>query len=300
MAKGEAKRPVDLVVISDVHLGTVGCHAAELLSYLKSVRPGVLVLNGDIMDCWQFSRWYWPKAHMKVVKRILKIAAGGVPVYYITGNHDDVLRKVGEQHLGNLHLVNKVVMDLEAGRAWMFHGDVFDVVMKHSRWLARLGGKGYDVLILINRLANWLSERTGHGRLSLSKRIKEGVKSAVSFMGDFERTAADVALEQGYQFVVCGHIHQPAMREIAGEGGRVTYLNSGDWVENLTALEYHEGRWSIFSYREHEQELGAAGSGEGLGEDGDEELGSAADALGGVLSFVRARPAGLIRRGGWP
>lgn len=298
VAKGEAKRPVDLVVISDVHLGTVGCHAAELLRYLKSVRPGTLVLNGDIMDCWQFSKWYWPKAHMKVVKRILKLAAAGVPVYYIAGNHDDVLRKVGEQHLGNLHLVNKVVMDLEAGRAWMFHGDVFDVVMKHSRWLARLGGKGYDVLILINRLANWLSERTGHGRLSLSKRIKEGVKSAVSFMGDFERTAADVALEQGYQFVVCGHIHQPAMREIAGEGGRVTYLNSGDWVENLTALEYHEGRWSIFSYREHEHELGAAVSGEGSGEDGDEEAVAASDALGGVLSFVRMRPAKLFPWGG--
>ncbi len=298
VAKGEAKRPVDLVVISDVHLGTVGCHAAELLRYLKSVRPGTLVLNGDIMDCWQFSKWYWPKAHMKVVKRILKLAAAGIPVYYIAGNHDDVLRKVGEQHLGNLHLVNKVVMDLEAGRAWMFHGDVFDVVMKHSRWLARLGGKGYDVLILINRLANWLSERTGHGRLSLSKRIKEGVKSAVSFMGDFERTAADVALEQGYQFVVCGHIHQPAMREIAGDGGRVTYLNSGDWVENLTALEYHEGRWSIFSYREHEHELGAGVSGDGSGEDGDEEAVAASDALGGVLSFVRMSPAKLFPWGG--
>ena len=253
--KGEGKRPVDVLVLSDIHLGTVGCHAAELLHYLKSVQPGTLVLNGDIIDCWQFTRWYWPKAHMKVVKRILKFLSQGVPVYYVTGNHDDMLRKFAEQDLGDFHLVNKAVLDLDGKRAWVFHGDIFDVVNTHSRWLARLGGVGYDLLILINRFVNWLSELSGHGRISLSKRIKDGVKSAVSFVGDFERTAATMAIEEGYDYVVCGHIHQPAMREIAGDGGRVMYLNSGDWIENLTALEYHEGRWSLFSYREHETEL---------------------------------------------
>ncbi len=284
--KGEGRRPVDVLVLSDIHLGTVGCHATELLHYLKSVQPGTLVLNGDIIDCWQFTKWYWPKSHMKVVKRILKLVSAGVPVYYVTGNHDDMLRKFTEQDLGNFHLVNKVVLDLDGKRAWVFHGDVFDVVTKHSRWLARLGGVGYDILILINRFVNWLSELSGHGRISLSKRIKDGVKSAVSFIGDFERTAAAMAIEEGYDYVVCGHIHQPAMREIAGDGGRVMYLNSGDWIENLTALEFHEGQWSLFSYREHESELEKAGQ---LQEPDEEPTDAAlhAELLSATLKFVR-------------
>jgi len=285
-ARGDTKRPVDVLVLSDIHLGTVGCHATELLRYLKSVQPGTLILNGDIFDCWQFTKWYWPKAHMKVVKRILKFVSAGVPVYYITGNHDDMLRKFAEQDLGNFHLFNKLVLDLAGKRAWVFHGDVFDIVTKHSRWLARLGGVGYDLLILINRLANWISEVSGHGRISLSKRIKEGVKSAVSFMGDFERTVASMAIEEGYDYVVCGHIHQPVIREIERKGRRVTYLNSGDWVENLTALEFHEGRWSLFSYREHEAELEGAGQ----LQEPDEELPDSTpyDAWAGTpLKFVR-------------
>lgn len=285
-AKGDSRRPVDVLVLSDIHLGTVGCHATELLRYLKSVRPGTLVLNGDIIDCWQFTKWYWPKTHMKVVKRILKLVSAGVPVYYVTGNHDDMLRKFAEQDLGNFHLVNKLILDLDGKRAWVFHGDVFDVVTKYSRWLARLGGVGYDLLILINRFVNWISEMSGHGRISLSKRIKEGVKSAVSFIGDFERTVVAMALEEGYGYVVCGHIHQPVIRRIEGEGGVVTYLNSGDWIENLTALEYHEGAWSLFSYREHEAELdGVSQPMEPDEEPGDTVLHSALFAS--TLKFVR-------------
>jgi len=254
---GEAarRRRVELVVLSDLHLGTVGCQAKPLLRYLKSIEPRTLVLNGDIIDCWQFSRWYWPKGHMKVVKRILKTVASGTPVYYVTGNHDEMLRRFAELHLGDFHLVNKVVLDLDGRRAWIFHGDLFDVVMQHSRWLVKLGALGYDLLILINRVANWLSERAGRGRISLSKRIKDGVKRAVAFIGDFERTAASLAAENGYGYVVCGHIHQPAIKTVATDRGTVTYLNSGDWVENLTALEYDRGRWTLFRYRDHEQEL---------------------------------------------
>ena len=246
----KTKRRVDVVVISDVHLGTVGCHAKALLDYLKSVQPRVLVLNGDIIDCWQFSKYYWPRAHMKVLKRLLKIVASGIPVYYVTGNHDEVLRKFAEQHLGNFHLVNKVVLELDGKRAWIFHGDVFDVVMQHARWLVKLGALGYDLLILINRAANSFSRRLGRGRISLSRRIKDGVKSAVSFVGGFEQTAASAAIEHGYDAVICGHIHKPAIKRIRTQRGAVTYLNAGDWVENLTALEYKDGAWSLFRFRE--------------------------------------------------
>jgi len=253
---------VEVVVLSDVHLGTVGCHATQLLRYLRSVDPGTLVLNGDIIDIWQFSRYYWPKAHMNVVRRILKIAAAGTPVYYVTGNHDELLRKFAEHHFGHVHLVNKVVLELDGRRVWIFHGDVFDVMSRHARWLTRLGALGYDLLILINRAANWLSLKAGRGRISLSKRIKDGVKSAVSFIGDFERTAADAALEHGFDTVICGHIHQPAMKEVRTDRGSVLYLNSGDWIENLTALEYEGGAWSLFRYRDHEEALERRGPGQ--------------------------------------
>jgi UDP-2,3-diacylglucosamine pyrophosphatase LpxH len=250
------KRRVDVLVLSDVHLGTVGCHAKALLDYLRSVEPRILVLNGDVIDCWQFSKYYWPKAHMKVVKRLLKVVATGIPVYYVTGNHDEILRRFAEQHLGNFHLVNKVVLELEGKRAWIFHGDVFDVMMQHARWLVKLGSLGYDLLILINRAANWISQRLGRGRISLSKRIKDGVKRAVSFVGGFEQAAASAAIEHGYDFVICGHIHKPAAKEIQTGRGSVTYLNAGDWVENLTALEYKDGAWSIFRYRDGLAEAG--------------------------------------------
>ncbi len=255
--KGRPKerRPVDVVVVSDVHLGTVGCHASELLNYLRSIRPEVLVLNGDIVDIWQFSKYYWPKSHTKVLQRLMKMAASGVEIYYVTGNHDDLLRRFADQHFGNFHLVNKVILELDGKKAWIFHGDVFDVVTVHSRWIARLGSAGYDMLILVNRFANFVSMKLGRGRISLSKRIKEGVKSALKFIGDFEKTAISIAIENGFGVVACGHIHQPAVKEIVSEKGQVTYLNSGDWVENLTAIEYHAGEWSLFRYRDHEKEL---------------------------------------------
>lgn len=249
------KRPVEAVILSDVHLGTVGCHAKALLAYLRTIDPGVLVLNGDIIDCWQFSRYYWPKAHMKVVQRIVKMAASGTEVYYVTGNHDEMLRKFAEQELGRFHLVNKVVLELGGRRTWIFHGDVFDVVQRYGRWLARLGSLGYDLLILLNRLANGISQRLGRGRISLSKRIKEGVKGAVSFISDFERTVVETAAEHGFDAVACGHIHQPALKTVMTSRGPVLYLNSGDWIENLTALEYQGGAWRLFRYRDHEEEV---------------------------------------------
>ena len=172
------KRPVDLVVISDVHLGTYGCHAKELLKYLKSIRPKQVVLNGDIIDVWQFSKRYWPKSHMKVVKLLMEWVSKGVKVHYITGNHDEMLRKFVGFTLGSFSIENKIVLDLHGKKAWMFHGDVFDVTMQHSKWLAKLGAVGYDFLILLNRAINTLSKKMGKGPVSMSKNIKNGVKSA--------------------------------------------------------------------------------------------------------------------------
>jgi UDP-2,3-diacylglucosamine pyrophosphatase LpxH len=245
---------VDIVVISDLHLGTYGCHAKELLAYLRSIKPKTLILNGDIIDIWQFSKRYWPNSHMNVVKELTGIISKGGRVYYVTGNHDEMLRRFVGFRLGSFRIVNKVLLDTGDGKlAWVFHGDVFDVTMQHSRWLAKLGAKGYDTLILINRLANFISEKIfRRGKLSLSKRIKDGVKSAVKFINSFEQTAADIGIANGYDYVVCGHIHQPVIKTLSNDEGSIVYLNSGDWVENLTALEYHEGRWELYKFSESE------------------------------------------------
>jgi UDP-2,3-diacylglucosamine pyrophosphatase LpxH len=235
-----------------VHLGTYGCHAQELLHYLKSIKPKILVLNGDIIDIWQFSKRYWPQSHMKVVRHILGLVSKGVKVYYIPGNHDETLRRFEGFELSSLRIVNKVLLDLDNGtKAWIFHGDVFDVTMQHSKWLAKLGAAGYDFLILINRMANFISQKIfRRGKLSLSKRIKNSVKSAVKFINNFEQTVADIGISNGYDYVICGHIHHPEIKTITNTEGSITYLNSGDWIENLTALEYVSRKWSLHHFRE--------------------------------------------------
>jgi UDP-2,3-diacylglucosamine pyrophosphatase LpxH len=226
------KRKIDILVLSDIHLGTFGCHAKELLHYLKSIKPNVVVLNGDIIDIWQFSKTYWPKSHMKVIKHLINWMGKGIKTYYVTGNHDEMLRKFEGLKMGSLSIVNKVVLKLPDGKkAWVFHGDVFDVTMQHSKWLAKMGSVGYDILILINRFFNFVSEKIfNKGKLSLSRKIKEGVKSAVSFINNFEQTSADIG--------------------ISNTEGHITYLNSGDWVENLSALEFVDGKWSIYKFSE--------------------------------------------------
>ena len=244
----DKKRKVDLLVISDVHLGTYGCHAKELLNYLKSIKPKVVILNGDIIDIWQFRKRYWPESHMRVVKKITSFIAKGVPVYYLTGNHDDMLRKFSDFEMGSFKLLDKLVLGINGQKAWIFHGDVFDVTMKHAKWLAKLGGQGYDLLILLNRFVNYMLQKLGRNKISLSKKIKDSVKSAIKFVDDFEQTAADLAIEKQYQYVICGHIHKPLIKQINTPKGAVTYLNSGDWVENLTSLEYNNGQWNIYEY----------------------------------------------------
>lgn len=246
------KREVDLVVISDVHLGTYGCHANELLQYLKSIKPKTLILNGDIIDIWQFSKSYWPESHMKVIRRIMKFITDGVPVYYLTGNHDEMLRKFSDLNIGSFRLTDKLVLELDGARAWFFHGDIFDVTMQHSKWLAKLGAIGYDSLILLNSFVNWCLTLMKRGKMSFSKKIKAKFKDAVKFINNFENTAAELAIGKGYSYVVCGHIHQPELRKISMSHGNVLYLNSGDWVENLTALEYHKGKWNIYRYQADE------------------------------------------------
>ena len=245
------KRKLDAVVLSDVHLGTYGCHATELITYLRSIEPKLLVLNGDIVDIWQFRKHYFPAAHMQVIKEIFSLMSKGTEIVYITGNHDESLRRYSGLRLGNFRLEDKLVIDMDGQRTWIFHGDVFDATTKGSaKLIAKLGGHGYDILILVNRAINWILKSIGREKMSLSEKVKNSVKKAVSWIGDFEQTAAELAIENQYSTVICGHIHQPQIRTVETDKGSVVYMNSGDWIENLTSLEYNEGQWEIYQYDE--------------------------------------------------
>lgn len=252
-----SRRHLPAVVLSDLHLGTFGCHARELLAYLKSIQPDVLILNGDIIDIWNFKKSYFPKSHFKVVKRLITMAQKGTEIYYITGNHDEMLRRFADADLGRIHLRNQMVFHFGGVKTWIFHGDLFDASIQNARWLAKLGGWSYDLLIWLNRWLNVLLERMGREKYSLSKVIKDSVKKAVKYVGDFELAAAEMAVRKGHGRVICGHIHQPQMRSIHVADREVEYLNSGDWIENLTALEWDGSVWSLYKHpdvREVEEE----------------------------------------------
>ena len=244
------KRSVDVVVISDVHLGTYGCHARELVAYLKSIAPNILILNGDIIDGWQFSKRYFPATHMAVIKEVLNLMTKGTRVFYITGNHDELLRRYTDFQLSNFTLTDKLVLEIDNKMTWIFHGDVFDNTTKGgAKFLAKLGSNGYGMLILFNRFVNFILKSFGREKLSISKKVMAEVNKMAK-IDAFEMIAAELAIEKKYDYVICGHIHQPQKRVVENEHGKVTYLNSGDWVEHLTALEYSQNEWKIFEYNE--------------------------------------------------
>ncbi len=245
------KRSLDVAVISDVHLGTYGCRAKELVNYLKSISPSILILNGDIIDGWQFSKHFFPSSHMLVLKEIMQMMTNGTRVFYITGNHDEMLRRYCDVQIGNFTLTDKLVLEIDNKMTWVFHGDVFDNTTKGgAKIIAKMGSTGYGLLILFNRLVNFILKCFGREKVSISQKVMSGVNKAVSKINDFETIAAELAIEKKYDYVICGHIHQPQKRIVETKDGQVVYLNSGDWIEHLTALEYSQSEWKIFHYDE--------------------------------------------------
>jgi len=243
------KRPVDVVVLSDLHLGTYGSRAKEVAHYLRSIAPQMLILNGDIIDIWQFSKHYFPAAHFGVIKEIIHMMSNGTRVIYITGNHDETLRRYSGIDLGNFQLTDKLVVEINNKMTWIFHGDVFDNTTKGgAKILAKLGSTGYGMLIMLNRFINSGLRLFGYERISLSKNIMAGVNKAVAKVNDLETIASELAIEKKYDYVICGHIHQPSKKTVTTEKGSVVYLNSGDWIEHLTALEYHNNDWHLYVY----------------------------------------------------
>jgi len=237
------------VIISDLHLGTVDSKAREVAHFLRTVRCEKLILNGDIIDGWQLRKGaIWGADHTRVIRIILKkLEKQGTEVIYLRGNHDDILAKLLPFQFGGLAIVEDHIHETPAGKYLVLHGDVFDTITKNFVFISHLGDWGYNLLLGINRLYNaWRSWR-GKEYWSLSKAIKARVKSAVNHISSFEDHIAALARKKGCQGVICGHIHTAADKDLGG----IHYLNSGDWVESLTAIiEHEDGRFQLIEWAE--------------------------------------------------
>ncbi len=243
------KKHYRTIVISDVHLGTAGSKAKELVKFLKTNTCDRLILNGDIIDGWQLKKnGKWKKAHTRFFKRIIQmIEAHNTEVIYLRGNHDDFLDHLIPFRLGNISIQLDYTLQSNDKKYYVVHGDVFDTVTTNLKWIAKLGDIGYTFLLWLNQRYNNYRLKRGLPYYSLSQAVKAKVKKAVSYISDFENQLSGLAEIKKCDGIICGHIHQPAMKKI----GNLEYMNSGDWVESLTALvEDYEGHWEIVYYED--------------------------------------------------
>ena len=253
---GGTERRYRTLFISDIHLGTRGCQADRLLEFIRHIDADTIYLVGDIVDGWALrSTWYWPQAHNDVVQKLLRKARKGARIIYIPGNHDEFLRDYYGTHFGGVEVAESAIHTAADGRHYLVtHGDLFDIVIRHARWLAYLGDKAYDWAIAANTVFNKLRRGLGLQYWSLSQWAKYKVKNAVNFIGEFEKTLAAEASRRGLDGVICGHIHHAAVRDDYG----FTYINCGDWVESCTAIgERFDGRFEIINWTKLEPVLKA-------------------------------------------
>ena len=247
MPEDSSEQRYRAVFISDIHLGTAGCQAEELLDFLKSFECETLYLVGDIVDGWQLKRrWHWPQAHNDVVQKILRKARKGTKVVFVPGNHDESIRQFCGLQFGGIDIEYEAIhVTHEGKRLWVTHGDLFDGVVQCARWLAVLGDYAYEWALRVNRAFNFARARLALPYWSLSQWLKDQVKRAVSFVTAFEEALAHAARKRGFDGVVCGHIHRAEIRMIDD----TLYCNDGDWVESMTALvEHPDGRLEIIDW----------------------------------------------------
>lgn len=258
----KSKLSVKTLFISDVHLGVPECKAAQASHFLRNTLCEKLVMNGDIIDAWHLRRsGGWNKGHTHFVRTVLrKMEKEGTEVLYLRGNHDDILDRFLPLKLENFHLTDEYIHPGRSGNYLVVHGDGFDAVTTKHAWMARAGAIGYNLLLKVNRIYNGWRRWRGKENFSLSRWVKLKVKSAVSFVGRYEEQLQQLAEWKKCRGIICGHIHQPANKMI----GSVHYLNSGDWVESMTAiLEHHDGSFEVITYdefcqRTHRQRKGDA------------------------------------------
>ncbi|HEV2560102.1 MAG TPA: UDP-2,3-diacylglucosamine diphosphatase [Microvirga sp.] len=247
MAKDEDPIRVRALFLSDVHLGTRGCQAGLLLDFLRRYDADVIYLVGDIVDGWRLkSGWYWPQAHNDVVQKLLRKVRKGTRVVYVPGNHDEFLRDFVGSNFGGIDIVDHAIHEAADGRRYLVtHGDQFDMVVRHARWLAHLGDGAYTLALFLNTHLNTLRRRLGLTYWSLSAWAKLKVKNAVNFIGQFEEVLAGEAKRYQTDGVICGHIHHAAMHDEWG----IRYVNTGDWVESCTGVvEHYDGAFELIRW----------------------------------------------------
>ncbi len=245
------QKQLQISVISDVHLATHASKAKQLVHYLKSIRTEKLILNGDIVDAWRFSRNYFPKPHLKVIRQIIKMMEQGTEVVYITGNHDDVMRRFNQIKLGKFSIVNQLMLDLNGEKVWIFHGDIFDFVIHRFRWLAKMGAAAYGLLTLLNKCVNFLRRK----EIILYKSLKDIVLRDNKSLSKFEESVLAAAESKNCQTVICGHTHIPADKTVEINGKQIRYINCGDWVEHFSAAEYADGNWQLVYFRNEKSDI---------------------------------------------
>lgn len=254
---GQEGRKYRALFISDLHLGMRGNQAEALLEFLKVHDAETIYLVGDIVDGWRLrSGWHWPQSHNDVVQKLLRKVRKGTKIIYIPGNHDEFLREFYGLHFGGIEVRETAVHEAADGKRYLvIHGDIFDVVVRHARWLAYLGDWAYEAALRLSTYINLVRRKLGFTYWSLSAWAKQKVKNAVNFIGKFEETLTAEARRHDVDGVICGHIHSAAMRDFDG----FTYINTGDWVESCTAVVEHEDgrmeiiRWAAISRLLNEQ-----------------------------------------------
>lgn len=235
------------IFISDIHLGTRGCQADALCSFFKEHTCDNLFLVGDVLDGWRLKKkWYFPQSHANVVRRILTAAKRGTNVYYILGNHDEAFRKFlqFDIEIGNIKLLDRYSYTAVNGKNYLvIHGDFFDALMIDRKWLMHIGDTLYDLMIWFNTHFNRVRILFGLPYWSLSKWLKDNTKQALNFINKYEEHVAEYCRDNGYDGIICGHIHHAEIKIING----VEYMNDGDWVESGTALlEHTDGTFEIY------------------------------------------------------
>jgi UDP-2,3-diacylglucosamine pyrophosphatase LpxH len=221
------------VIISDLHLGTKDSKAEEFIEFLDNHPTDLLIMNGDIVDAWALNRGSkWKKSHTKVISKLLHLS-NKIQVIWIRGNHDEFIEEFIDSRFGGIEFKENYILNLNNGtKYFVFHGDIIDVFITKYKWISKIGSIGYDLALWLNRQYNNYRRWKGLPYLSISKKIKAGVKQATNYINDFEETAVKMAEKEGCDGVICGHIHQPCKRLVNDH----IYLNSGDWVENMSAI----------------------------------------------------------------
>ncbi|MFM9975951.1 MAG: UDP-2,3-diacylglucosamine diphosphatase [Beijerinckiaceae bacterium] len=242
--------------ISDVHLGTKGCQAEQLITFIRYADADTIYLVGDIIDGWRLKRsWYWPQSHNDVVQKLLRKVRKGTRIVYIPGNHDEFLRDFLDNQFGGIEIVNQLIHEGKDGKRYLvIHGDQFDAVVMHAKWLAFVGDWAYEFALFLNTRINFFRRKLGLTYWSFSAWAKHSVKRAVNFIGAFENVLSNEARRHGADGVICGHIHHATIRDMEN----IRYMNCGDWVESCTALvETQDGEFRIIDWSRERNALAA-------------------------------------------